>query len=72
MYTEKASKDPAHFAQMWLVLAIAARDAASKVCKIRNDINNTRAVNKWRITPSFSSAHDISFANYNGGLRFMA
>lgn len=29
MYTEKASKDPAHFAQMWLVLAIAARDAAA-------------------------------------------
>jgi len=31
MYTEKASKDPAHFAQMWLVLAIAARDVAGKV-----------------------------------------
>jgi hypothetical protein len=31
MYTEKASKDPAHFAQMWLVLAIAARDAVTKV-----------------------------------------
>lgn len=31
MYTEKASKDLAHSAQMWLVLAIAARDAASKV-----------------------------------------
>jgi Fungal specific transcription factor domain len=31
MYTEKASKDPAHSAQMWLVLAIAARDTAVKV-----------------------------------------
>jgi Fungal specific transcription factor domain len=31
MYTEKASKDPAHFAQMWLVLAIGARDAAVMV-----------------------------------------
>ena len=31
MYTEKASKDPAHFAQMWLVLAISARDAVQKV-----------------------------------------
>ena len=30
MYTEKASKDPAHFAQLWLVLAIAARDAIAK------------------------------------------
>jgi hypothetical protein len=65
MYTEKASKDPAHFAQMWLVLAIAARDAATKVCKFRDDINNTRAVIKLRIIPSFSSAHDISCANYN-------
>ena len=31
MYTEKASKDPAHVAQMWLVLAISARDAVMKV-----------------------------------------
>jgi hypothetical protein len=31
MYTEKASRDPALFAQMWLVLAIAARDAIGKV-----------------------------------------
>jgi hypothetical protein len=34
MYTEKASKDPAHFAQMWLVLAIAARDAATNVYNV--------------------------------------
>jgi len=31
MYTEKASKDPAHLAQMWLVLAISARDTVTKV-----------------------------------------
>jgi Fungal specific transcription factor domain len=31
-YTEKASQDPAQMAQMWLVLAIAAKDTVSKVC----------------------------------------
>jgi hypothetical protein len=35
MYTEKASKDPAHLAQMWLVLAIAARDSTASNVWIR-------------------------------------
>ena len=37
MYTEKASKDPVHFAQLWLVLAIAARDAIAKGSEVPED-----------------------------------
>jgi Fungal specific transcription factor domain len=72
MYTEKASKDPAHFAQMWLVLAIAARDAAAKVCHLEPFEANNRALRQLLTTQNSSSAHDISFVNYSGDLQSMA
>jgi hypothetical protein len=73
MYTEKASKDPAHFAQMWLVLAIAARDAAGKVGLIsvaRLTLFRDRSLPQT--IPNSGCEHDTSSDNCNGNPRSTA
>jgi hypothetical protein len=72
MYTEKASKDPAHFAQMWLVLAIAARDAAGKVGVHFQYTLTVRDPNLLRTTPNSGCERDTSFDNCSGNPRSTA
>jgi Fungal specific transcription factor domain len=63
MYTEKASNDPANLAQMWLILAIAARDNVTKVTPPES-VTNYREMFLKTIVNS-SSEHAISFAKSN-------
>jgi Fungal specific transcription factor domain len=63
MYTEKGSKDPAQYAQIWLVLAIAARDAITKVQSLIYKINR-RVTMFQTITPNSSNEHATFSANF--------
>jgi hypothetical protein len=62
MYTEKGSKDPARSAQVWLVLAISARDAITKVQFLIYKINS-RVTIFQKIMPNISNEHATFSAN---------
>jgi hypothetical protein len=65
MYTEKASNDPANLAQIWLILAIAARENVTKVFPLESATNSRPITPKTIVNFSYEHAFFSAKSNSN-------